>query len=719
MTTRRGGDVMPIFHWRRRAGDGNGPVTGDITGGRNRSLALPFSYKYSATRWFRQLWRGLPLGSILFALPALLLIPALYYSLDTPYAFVDDHAVWYYLDILDGPKRFWQSLVHEFGSEMPRYRPVFIYYAALTWKVYGETMWLHHLTRWAMHFGAVLVWAAALLRFCPGRRSAAVCLVPLGLLVWLWVFFPNSPASRLTPLELPTVFFLGVCTWATALVIRREREGRGAAWWQYGLLYAAYLGLGVSKEINLAVMLWILAFYCGLAVWRAGWRKAAGRLPLLLIFLGTLYRVYGAYSFEDYDDYGHPTIATEVILDNAGWLFRGLFQVETSPYIAVGLGLLAAALLAAAVIPAARRRVDGRWVFIVFLLGQLGAMYLILLTSHVQALRYWYILIPVFTTLLALGARFALEAAEQWRPVWGRRAGKYAAPATVVGFALAGFVVFFIAVNYDNFLYQTIAQHSVRNAEARVIDEIAARHNDGGYVQILENDDEHFYGLRSHFRDFAPYWRGEEYRIHRVPPEDGRPYYAVGWTYDRIPAYPTGWVEARQDYIPQAYAYRVADWLQDGPPHRARDAGVADPDTYGWIIYRRNDTDRMIDEAGPPLVGAHYKVYRTAHPRLVDGLLYVRDGCRAGDDDTAAPFFLHIIPADLADLPEGSRPHGFENRDFTFEERGWREGSRCLAWRQLPDYEIGGVRTGQYRPEQGGERAWEEEFRLGNPPGAP
>ena len=85
----------------------------------------------------------------------------------------------------------------------------------------------------------------------------------------------------------------------------------------------------------------------------------------------------------------------------------------------------------------------------------------------------------------------------------------------------------------------------------------------------------------------------------------------------------------------------------------------------------------------------------------------------------AAPFFLHIIPADLADLPEGSRPHGFENRDFTFEERGWREGSRCLAWRQLPDYEIGGVRTGQYRPEQGGERAWEEEFRLGNPPGAP
>ena len=670
-------------------------------------------YKRSAALWLRQLWRGLTPGGILFAVPALLLIPVLYYSLNTPYAFVDDHAAWNYVRVLDGPKELWQSLVNEVSGEISRYRPVLTYYDALTWKVYGETMWLHHLTRWLVHFGAVFVWSAAFLRFCSGRRNVATGLVPLGLLVWLWVFFPNSPASRLGPQELYTVFFLGVCTWVTALILSQERggaeTGTGPAWWQYGLLYAAYLGLGGSKEINLAVMLWILAFYYALTVRRPSRRTVLGLSPLALIFLGTLLRVYEAYSLEDY---GVPTITTELIGDNAGWLLRGLFQVETSPYIFAGFALLAAILLGATVILAARRRIDARWVFIVFLLGQFAVMYLILLTSWHQVLRYWYILIPVFTTLLAFGSRFILEAAERWLPAWGG-ATRYAAPVVLVGF-----VVFFIAGNYYNFLWQTITQHSVRQAEGQVISEIVARHNDGEYIQILENYDEHFVGLSRHFSDFAPYWRGQEFQIHTAPPDDERPYYVVGWNNDPILAYPEVRIDARQNYAPLAYAYRAADLLQAGEPYRVNDAGAVPSNTYGWILYRRfeNDTAQIIAESGPPLIQARYNVHHTVHTLLGDSLLYVKEECSAGDDDIAAPFLLHIVPADAEDLPEHSQPPGFENRDFTFEERGWREEERCLAWQQLPAYEIGSVRTGQYLPT--GELAWEGYFRLDDP-GAP
>lgn len=683
------------------------------SGQQKHTPANCLQYKRSAALWLRQLWRGLTPGGILFAVPALLLIPVLYYSLNTPYAFIDDYAAWNYVRVLDGPKELWQSLVNEVSCESSRYRPVFTYYNALTWKVYGETMWLHHLTRWLIHFGAVFVWSAAFLRFCPGRRNAAICLVPMGMLVWLWVFFPNSPASRLAPQELHTVFFLGVCTWLTALILQREGKGAtgtGPAWWQYGLLYAAYLGLGASKEINLAVMLWIVVFYGALAVRWPSRRAVLSLLPLGLILVGTLLRVYEAYSLEDY---GTSTITKELIRENAGWPLRGLFQVETSPYIVAGFALLAATLVGAMVIQAARRRIDARWVFIVFLLGQFVVMHLILLTSWIQALRYWYILIPVFTMLLVFAARFILEAAERWLPVRGRKATRYAAPVVLVGF-----VVFFIAGNYYNFLWQTITQHSVRQAEARVISEIVARHNDGEYIQILENYDEHFVGLSRHFSDFAPYWRGQEFQIHTAPPDDERPYYVVGWNYDPILAYPEVRIDARQDYAALAYAYRAADLLQAGEPYRVNDAGAAPPNTYGWILYRRfeNDTAQIIAESGPPLIQARYNVHHTVHTLLGDSLLYVREGCSAGDDDIAAPFLLYIVPADVDDLPEHSQPHGFENRDFTFEERGWREEERCLAWQQLPTYEIGSVRTGQYLLS--GERTWEGEFRL-DAPGAP
>ncbi len=60
-------------------------------------------------------------------------------------------------------------------------------------------------------------------------------------------------------------------------------------------------------------------------------------------------------------------------------------------------------------------------------------------------------------------------------------------------------------------------------------------------------------------------------------------------------------------------------------------------------------------------------------------------------------FFLHVVPADPADLPEDRRQHGFDNLDFRFEDR--RIISRmesCAAMVDLPAYEIESVRTGQF-----------------------
>ena len=80
-------------------------------------------------------------------------------------------------------------------------------------------------------------------------------------------------------------------------------------------------------------------------------------------------------------------------------------------------------------------------------------------------------------------------------------------------------------------------------------------------------------------------------------------------------------------------------------------------------------------------------------------LIYLRESCTAAD--TAAGFFLHILPEDVTDLPADRRPAGFANLDFAFARYGGSFDGKCLAAVSLPDYPIKEIRTGQYVPGQG------------------
>ena len=104
---------------------------------------------------------------------------------------------------------------------------------------------------------------------------------------------------------------------------------------------------------------------------------------------------------------------------------------------------------------------------------------------------------------------------------------------------------------------------------------------------------------------------------------------------------------------------------------------------------------------GKPVAQSDFDVY------LRDGVLaYLKEPCAPGDTD--AQFFLHIFPADPADLPTDSREHGFENMDFQFADHGARIGDKCAASRQLPAYPIDRIRAGQF--VSGGGAIWQVEF---------
>ena len=94
-------------------------------------------------------------------------------------------------------------------------------------------------------------------------------------------------------------------------------------------------------------------------------------------------------------------------------------------------------------------------------------------------------------------------------------------------------------------------------------------------------------------------------------------------------------------------------------------------------------------------------------------LIYHKQDCRRGD--VLAPFFLHIIPVDEADLPVGRLQYGYDNWDF----RAWslyvdRKRQTCAVKTSLPDYPIRHLRTGQFI--EGKENLWEGEALIAPQP---
>ena len=88
-------------------------------------------------------------------------------------------------------------------------------------------------------------------------------------------------------------------------------------------------------------------------------------------------------------------------------------------------------------------------------------------------------------------------------------------------------------------------------------------------------------------------------------------------------------------------------------------------------------------------------------------LIYILNEC--SDSDTEPNFFLHIDPVDQADLPRHRRQHRFDNRDLNYNKYGFRVGDQCVVQRNLPDYGITEIRTGQWIKGQG--NLWEVEIR--------
>lgn len=643
------------------------------------------------------------LGIILLViLPSLLFFPILYYSLNTPFGLTDDYFNFSIITKFDDLLSFWRRLMDNgfilpnFSDPPERWRIIFEIDKALSWKLLGASSGLHRLLQWIIHFGGVFCFVAAARcilwhreqEISPTRSDKDSHLLPIVFLVYIWIFFPNTPASRIGLLELWTVFFLGLCNWMMALILtRKDKEKRTSRILPQFVLYLGYLGLLWSKEINVAPALWMLLFYCAFLTSGAISKKIAA-VPMILAFFHALVMVYLTATVWGTGYKG--VLEPHSFSDNTTEVLEGLFQIDTSLLITCGFSILSLTLLFILIVRVVKRRLDSQILFILFLFGQFSALFFIISLSYGVVLRYWYPLVPVFTTLLAFSVKFILE--------WSKSRSTILANAVKMG--SAGFICFFVVANYYNFLFQTIIQHSLRNTDSHLISEITRLVDQGEYVQVdyfgREAEDQLFHGVGP----FLKYFYGRDYKVYINEPEAGRLYYFVTRRTLPILRDDPMTIPNRHDYLILSYASRMAEYLQGKPPVARSDAGVARIGAglgYQWKIYSRisGEPEILIPSKSDDLlmIRSGFEVYFN---RNANRLLYFKEPCRK--EDSHIWIALHISPAEMDVYPaeteignfffDHRRRHGFDSLEMDFRDYGMLEEGKCAIMRKLPNYDF-------------------------------
>ena len=112
----------------------------------------------------------------------------------------------------------------------------------------------------------------------------------------------------------------------------------------------------------------------------------------------------------------------------------------------------------------------------------------------------------------------------------------------------------------------------------------------------------------------------------------------------------------------------------------------------------------------PPTARAEFDLYLSNNQ-----IAYHKQPCT--ESDTKERFFLHLYPADPANLPANRRQHGFNNIGFNFHQRGAILDGKCLATVPLPNYDLTRIRTGQWIRNHG--ETWQTQIPPNTPKSPP
>ena len=430
-------------------------------------------------------------------------IPAIVYSLMTPFALNDDYESWYQLRdqaTWSGNVAWLRNIFFNF-TDVVRFRPTYEFYNLVTWAGFGTSPAWHHLARLLLKAG-IAWYGIRTLRRCSTKgvsRSA------IFLFLAVFLFFPNCPEARLAPVETTQALFL-------AAMIYYLLKMHAARTWSlqpdyFKLLFSFWM-LSWSKETSIGFLLGaIVAMLPRIRSFKGAWLLT----PFVLVFIFLLAKIrvisHGA-------GYGTAPVTRALIKTNLAFYPRAVVLWDTSAAISILFCALVVAYFAQALFHR-RSQVDAaegsgpRFAWLLekelfgtsFVFAMLLGYLLLCCTFWLTVLRYFYP--AVF--LLALLSALCVQGIEQaFRNGLSTRMTRlFFRNESFVTILAAVFGCYFVATNYYNFLYQYAGQYHCRVVENRLLDEISKLRSEKKIVYLGEDSE-----IRVCFNEYLPFFFG-------------------------------------------------------------------------------------------------------------------------------------------------------------------------------------------------------------------
>jgi len=459
---------------------------------------------------------------------------AMILSLTTGFSLIDDYGDWKHIEIFDSLSMFLNWLGSTFLFPTPgRFRPFFELGHALTWLVFGEAAWLHHLWRWLCK-GLTLYLLFATVRTAGLRAGPGFVLAAA-----LFLLFPNNPEARLAPQELSSGLGL--------MILLQAWVGRltGQTLSLLPVLGGSAL-LFFSKESNIVFVPIFLLFLFFPLPRRREWSSVA----FLLILCGyCFFRLSVAMSA---GGYGVPSVDRD---------FPAMLRFVLGQAFLLELGWLPAlGMLIVFLAPLILLKERDLRLAIVFLYGVAFCSLAIGVLSWAPVTRYWYLFVPVISLLFAV----VLAKNQSW----------------FVPFSLP--VLLLVLFMAGPYLFNFVAQNSSTVVEGRLLLDLENRLADGQKIQV-SGDAEAAEKIRIFFAEYRPRLRSQ-------------PGVALSSETDATFLVTTAREELKiaqefRETRPFAFQRKIIDLsltLQGkDPPGLYVDAGVFFPYSYAWYVYAR------------------------------------------------------------------------------------------------------------------------------------
>lgn len=460
--------------------------------------------------------------TLLIALLCALLLPALWYSLNTPFALVDDYGISCIIEWIYGGFGSWFKLTF-LGDAGGRYRPMFELYNFLSWLSFGPRPALHHAARWLMQFASFFFIIKTLFIFSRDTRAEYInrkdrntidTYFPMITAAYIFMLFPNQPAARLGPQEVYTVFFLTLANLSLAqmFICRFKENSSDIKWGSIWILVVSSTGLSMSKEVNVALLIFFLSIVFILfsrKTFSSRFFVVFGSLLFILLF--TMIRVHAAAQGAIY---GVAPLSWDFMLANAIWISKFLFQTLTSLWLTIiFIGVLIFQLYTLLNSLWQKKICSGEGFFILILYGELIILFVTFSTSWAQVIRYMYPLVPILASLMAFGIKQVLVRMKSIPLL-----NIFTRPGIIM------FLLFFALVNYHNFLMQYAIQHNARNVEKKMLDRVTERIRSGDKFIIHYDSSTPEIEMMAHsqiyFTRFLPHYFGIHIPIQTEPSKE-------------------------------------------------------------------------------------------------------------------------------------------------------------------------------------------------------